>query len=87
VAETTIVRSVIRTQLPLFPGQNGTKRLVEQYGDHLVCVRYRYDAEKRRRNKTVDSMIRWPPFSMMKRTLPAKCVSWSSVIRSPVACW
>lgn len=27
----------------LKPGQNGTKRLVERFGDALVCVRYRYD--------------------------------------------
>lgn len=24
------------------PGQRGTKRLVAEYGDRLVCVRYRY---------------------------------------------
>jgi hypothetical protein len=28
--------------LHLKPGQKGTKHLVEQYGDRLVCVRYRY---------------------------------------------
>ena len=27
----------------LAPGQNGTKRLLKEYGDQLVCVRYRYD--------------------------------------------
>ncbi len=25
------------------PGRNGTKGLVEKYGDSLICVRYRYD--------------------------------------------
>jgi hypothetical protein len=32
----------------------GTKQLVEQYGDRLVCVRYRYDAVRRKRYKTVE---------------------------------
>ena len=27
----------------LKPGQSGTRRLVEKYGDALLCVRYRYD--------------------------------------------
>jgi hypothetical protein len=27
----------------LKPGQNGTQRLVHQFGDALLCVRYRYD--------------------------------------------
>lgn len=27
----------------LAPGQKGTKKLHEQFGDHLLCVRYRYD--------------------------------------------
>jgi hypothetical protein len=28
------------------PGQKGTKRLVEQYGDALICVSYRYDKKR-----------------------------------------
>ncbi len=28
----------------LKPGENGTLRLVERFGDTLLCVRYRYDA-------------------------------------------
>lgn len=33
----------MKTHTHLKPGQKGTKRLVEQYGDALLCVRYRYD--------------------------------------------
>lgn len=40
-------------RLTLTPGQPGTKRLVEQYGERLVCVRYRYDQLRRRRDKTI----------------------------------
>lgn len=54
----------MRTRLKLKPGQDGTKRLVEKFGDRLVCVRYRYDREKRRRYKTVELIVeerRWEP--------------------------
>jgi hypothetical protein len=45
------------TRLKLKPGQKGTKALVEQYGDALVCVRYRYDEVSRTRIKTVELII------------------------------
>ena len=38
----------------LLPGQPGTKKLLEKYGEKLVCVRYRYDALKHKRIKTVE---------------------------------
>jgi hypothetical protein len=41
----------------LKPGQKGTKRLVEQYGDALLCVRYRYDAKRGIRLKTVEIVV------------------------------
>ena len=36
----------------LLPGANGTKALLREYGDQLVCVRYRYDNKKHKRYKT-----------------------------------
>jgi len=48
----------------LKPGQKGTKQLTEQYGDALICVRYRYDPEKRKRLKTVEIIVsesEWTP--------------------------
>ncbi|MBT0665598.1 hypothetical protein KI809_14915 [Geobacter pelophilus] len=54
------------TYCHLKPGQNGTKRLVEQYGQSLLCVRYRYDETRGLRVKTVEIVIEerpWqPPF-------------------------
>ena len=44
----------MRTLLHLEPGQKSTKQLLAQYGDHLVCVRYRYDAQRKKRFKTVE---------------------------------
>jgi hypothetical protein len=54
----------MRTRLHLKPGQKGTKRLLALYGDSLVCVRYRYDAERRKRFKTVELIVaqcEWEP--------------------------
>ena len=54
----------MRTRAKLQPGQRGTKRWVKQYGDRLVCVRYRYDAERRRRYTTVELIVdegEWDP--------------------------
>ena len=44
----------MRAQVTLQPGQKGTKKLLAQYGDQLVCVRYRDDSARRRRLKTVE---------------------------------
>lgn len=59
-------QSVARTSSPLpalrarvskrlAPGQNGTKRLQAEYGNALVCVRYRQDGRKR--HTTVERVI------------------------------
>ena len=37
--------------------QKGTKKLVTQFGERLVCVRYRYDAVAQVRYKTVELVI------------------------------
>ena len=53
----------MKTRLTLKPGQKGTKKLLRQYGDDLVCVRYRYDEATRKRYKTVEIVveeIEWP---------------------------
>jgi hypothetical protein len=38
----------------LKPGQKGTLRLQEKYGDALLCVRYRYDENRGVKLKTVE---------------------------------
>jgi hypothetical protein len=46
------------------PGQRGAKKLLTQYGDRLVCVRYRYDEQRHKRLKTVELIVEeelWPP--------------------------
>jgi len=41
----------------LQPGENGTKRFVRQYGDRLVCVRYRADPRTRRGYTTIELIV------------------------------
>lgn len=47
----------MKTRRTLLPGQPGTKKLLKQYGDDLVCVRYRYDAERQEKLKTVEVIV------------------------------
>jgi len=47
----------MRVRLNLRPGQRGTKRLVAEHGDRLICVRYRYDLRARRRYKTIELIV------------------------------
>ncbi len=54
----------MRARAKLQRGQPGTKALVQIYGDRLVCVRYRYDRERRKRYKTVELIVdeaAWEP--------------------------
>lgn len=49
--------AMMRTRLIRQPGQPGTKKLVEQYGAGLVCVRYRYDDQRGKRYKTIELIV------------------------------
>ncbi|MDM8552932.1 hypothetical protein QUF72_22830 [Desulfobacterales bacterium HSG2] len=54
----------MKTRLILKPGQKGTKKLVDIYGDRLVRVRYRYDEKRKKRLKTAEVLIEetdWDP--------------------------
>lgn len=39
------------------PGDPGTRKLLAQYGERLVCIRYRYDAARRKRFKTIELIV------------------------------
>ncbi len=41
---------------------NGTKKLMERYGERLICVRYRYDTERRKRLKAVELIEEGTPW-------------------------
>ena len=46
----------------LKPGQKGTKRWCERFGDRLLSVRYRYDAAKKRRYTTFEIIVEEGPW-------------------------
>jgi hypothetical protein len=53
-----------RPRPPLPPRASGCISSLEQYGDRLLCVRYRYDARLKKRFKTVELVIAeryWEP--------------------------
>ncbi len=50
-------------RVKLKPGQNGTKRLVQEYGKALVCVRYRYDPVEGKQYKTVEIVVSERPWT------------------------
>lgn len=55
---------MLRTRATMRPGDPGTKKLLAKYGSRLVCVRYRDDAERKTRCKTVELIVEeqpWPP--------------------------
>jgi hypothetical protein len=46
------------------PGEKGTQKLVKQYGERMVCIRYRYDPARKKRFKTVELIVdedSWEP--------------------------
>lgn len=45
----------------LKPGQKGTRKLLEQYGDKLICVRYRYDEKRQVKIKTAEIIVSETP--------------------------
>jgi len=47
----------MKTKRILQAGQPGTKKLVDRYGDNLICVRHRYDEQKKMVHKTIEIII------------------------------
>ena len=52
----------METRLTRRPGQAGTKKYLQRYGERLVCVRYLYDAEKGCRHKTIELIVETVPW-------------------------
>ena len=51
----------MHTSTTVQPGHRGAKKFLAQYGDRLVCVRYRSDEQQRKRFKTIELIIEeWP---------------------------
>ena len=52
----------MEARVTLRPGQRGTKKLVQRFGERLICVRYRYDASQRKRFTTVELIVEEVPW-------------------------
>jgi len=61
----------LRTKLTLRPGQRGTKKLLKQFGDRLVCVRYRYDETSGKRLKTAEIIVDETGWDVGDRDIPS----------------
>lgn len=58
---------MMETRATLRAGQKGTKKLVERYGERLVCVRYLYDAKSCRQFKTIELIVSSTPWQPSPR--------------------
>lgn len=57
----------METRVTLRPGSKGTKALTTEFGDRLICVRYRYDIAGKRRMKTVEIIVDEAPWEPARR--------------------
>jgi len=52
------------------PGQKGISKLVSQYGEQLIAVRYRYDEQTQKSYKTIELIVKesnWVPVSLRQQ--------------------
>jgi hypothetical protein len=78
----------VETRLTLRPGQSGTNRLVERFGERLVRARYLYDEKAGRRLKTVELIVESVLAVVRHRRLArsgGKVYGWSNNWHSPPA--
>lgn len=69
----------MQTKRKLLPGQPGTKKLLQKYGDDLVCVRYRYDLKRKRRIKTVELIVEEGPWEPNRAKTPPNKIMYIRV--------
>ncbi|MFQ6036794.1 MAG: hypothetical protein ACE5NM_13225 [Sedimentisphaerales bacterium] len=54
----------------LRPGQPGTKKWLKRYGEKLLCVRYRYDQQRKVRTTTVELAVEESPWHKSDQRIP-----------------
>jgi hypothetical protein len=70
------------TQKKLAAGQPGTRKWQKLYGDRLVCVRYKYDLQNRRKIKTVELVVENEPWNLDINRKPA-----NKIVAVKIAYW
>ena len=58
------------TTKTMLAGKPGTSKCVKKYGDALLCVRYKYDLQNKRKLKTVELVIENEPWGLNKTRIP-----------------
>jgi len=70
------------------PGQKGTRKLLKEYGDKLICVRYRYDYQNKKKIKTAEIIVEstewqpennWTEYGQVYEQEPPKTTPWVGV--------
>ena len=70
---------MLRTRQTIKPGKRGTRKLLEKYGDRLLCVRYHYDMIVNERITTVELVeerTKWKPNRISSTTVVQIKVNW-----------
>lgn len=66
----------MRALRTLRPGAAGTMRQLGEYGDRLVCVRYRYDEQSKKRYTTVELIVGEAPWQPPGEKIVRVRVNW-----------
>jgi hypothetical protein len=57
-------------QRQITAGAPGTKKYLREYGDRLVCVRYKYDKARGKKLKTVEIVVSEEPWTPRRGYVP-----------------
>ncbi|MBN2403457.1 MAG: hypothetical protein JXN64_13845 [Spirochaetes bacterium] len=60
----------MKTQKIVKPGQPGTKKWMEKYGENLICIRYKIDTSRNCRIKTAEIILDKKPITVRSRRIP-----------------
>jgi hypothetical protein len=63
------------TEKTLVPGNPGTKKWIKQYGDNLICIRYKYDRNTKMKVKTVELEVERKPCKIKTR------IPWNKTVK------
>ena len=61
---------MMKTKRTVLPGQAGFIKWREKYGEKLLCVRYKYDAEKGKKMITVELVVTEKEWHRNKKHIP-----------------
>jgi len=69
----------MKIQRTIIPGQPGTKKLVDQFGEELVCVRYRYDTKNKQRLTTVEIIVDRQKWTLNETRTPPNKIKYLKI--------